>query len=143
MKRSVIILLLFCVFTLNAQTISKKNRDAIMAMLAFQEKCWNAGSIEGYMSEYWNSDSLKFISKDGVTKGWQTTLDRYEEHYPGKDAMGKLIFSEISLLGMNRKTIIVIGKWKLIKPDGSAGGRFTLICKKIRSKWKIVVDHTS
>jgi len=57
--------------------------------------------------------------------------------------MGKLIFSEISLLGMNRKTIIVIGKWKLIKPDGSAGGRFTLICKKIRSKWKIVVDHTS
>jgi len=114
-----------------------------MSLLSLQVKCWNTGNIECYMEGYWESDSLKFITKSEITTGWNATLTRYNEHYPDKNSMGVLVFEEIDMLQMNLKTIIVMGKWTLQTTTQTNGGRFTLICRKISGKWKIIVDHTS
>jgi ketosteroid isomerase-like protein len=143
MKRLLILVFVFSVFTVNAQTVSEKNRYEIISILTHQQKCWNNGDIEGYMSGYWNSDSLKFITKSGITKGWKPTLELYKQHYPDKDAMGTLVFEEVDMIQMNATTIFVMGKWTLQKTEETVGGRFTLICKKIAKKWKIIIDHTS
>jgi len=132
-------------FTAHAfsQNVSTKNRGQITELLTQQEKCWNKGNIDGYMAYYWNSDSLKFVTKNGITRGWSKTLENYKQHYPDKASMGTLVFEEIVLEKMNRKTIFVIGKWTLNRISDSIGGRFSLICKKISGTWKIVIDHTS
>jgi hypothetical protein len=86
---------------------------------------------------------LKFIGKDGITYGWQATLDRYKSKYPDQSYMGTLSFSvlELEYLGIN--TIMLVGKWDLKRAKGDVGGHFTLIWKLIRGEWIIIADHTS
>lgn len=143
MKRLVILILMLTAIIIDAQNVSIKNRNSILGMLTQQQKCWNNGDINAYMSYYWNSDSLKFITKTGITTGWKPTLEMYKKHYPDKEAMGTLFFEEVNMMQLNFKTIFVMGKWTLQKTKEKVGGRFTLICKKIDGTWKIIIDHTS
>ncbi|HOY31492.1 MAG TPA: nuclear transport factor 2 family protein [Bacteroidales bacterium] len=143
MKHLIILFITITALTLNAQNISVKNHYEIASVLSRQQKCWNTGDIEGYMSGYWESDSMKFITKTGVTTGWKNTLEMYKQHYPSKEAMGTLIFDEVDMIQMNAVTVFVMGRWTLQKTNETVGGRFTLVVKKIDGKWKIIIDHSS
>jgi ketosteroid isomerase-like protein len=122
---------------------SARNKQIILNSVKAQESAWNDGNIEGYMAYYWNSDSLKFIGKAGITYGWKTTLDHYKKSYPDKTAMGKLIFAEIRMKKINCKMIMVTGSWKLERDKDNLSGYFSLLWKKIKGKWLIIADHTS
>jgi ketosteroid isomerase-like protein len=95
------------------------------------------------MKAYWNSDSLKFIGKNGVTFGWKNTLANYKKNYPDKEAMGTLSFSLTSVDVLSENVCYVIGSWSLIKKKGSVAGFYTLLWKKINGQWVITIDHTS
>ena len=95
------------------------------------------------MNTYWKSDSLKFIGKDGITYGWQATIDRYKNKYPNKAHMGLLNFEVLVMEYLGDSSMMVVGKWGLKREMGDVGGHFTLIWKKIGSRWLIVTDHTS
>ncbi|MCK9613801.1 MAG: hypothetical protein PHR81_07765 [Bacteroidales bacterium] len=143
MKQIIVLFFLLTACMSFSQNVSKKNQAEITALLITQEKYWNNGDIKGYMNGYWNSDSLKFITKTDVYKGWNAALQMYSKHYPDKEAMGTLSFEEIDMLQMNAHTIFVMGKWTLKKTKETVGGHFTLICKKLAGKWKIIIDHSS
>lgn len=143
MKHLIILFITITALTLNAQNISVKNHYEIASVLSRQQKCWNTGDIEGYMSGYWESDSLKFITKTGVTIGWKKTMEMYKKHYPSKEVMGTLIFDEVDMIQMNAVTVFVMGRWNLHKTNETVSGRFTLVVKKIAGKWKIIIDHSS
>jgi len=141
MKKSVF---LFCLFW-SCYAVAQKNNSACKAItgnIEAQQKFWNEGDIKGFMSYYWNSDSLKFIGSKGITFGWQKTLDNYLKSYPTKEAMGILTFKMIECISLSASSAYVIGKWDLQKEKPS-GGYFTLLWKKINDKWVIVADHTS
>ncbi len=108
-----------------------------------QELAWNKGDIDGFMATYWNSDSLKFIGKGGITFGWKNTLENYKKSYPDKAAMGELNFAIISVEQLSENMCYVIGTWNLKLKKGNTGGYYTLLWKKIKGKWVIVTDHTS
>src|SRR3954471_19722394 len=80
---------------------SEKQREQIAtdirAVMDKQVAAWNAGDIEGYMAGYWRSNNLVFISGDSVTRGWQTTLDRYKKGYDSRAKMGVLSFSDVEV----------------------------------------------
>ena len=86
--------LLFSVFFLScvAQKDIDTDKAAIHGVMKAQEKAWSQNDLEGYMQGYWKSDSLKFYGSNGLTKGWQQTLDRYKKGYPSKDHSGTLTF---------------------------------------------------
>ena len=107
-----------------------------------QELAWNKGDVQGFMSFYWNNDSLMFIGKKGVTYGWKNTYENYLKSYPTQVEMGKLLFEIVKMEQFNKTTIYVVGKWQLEK-EKPVGGYFTLVWKKINGKWLIVSDHTS
>ena len=44
-----------------------KDEKAILAILDNQTKAWNSGDLDKYMGGYWDSDSLMYIGKSGVT----------------------------------------------------------------------------
>jgi ketosteroid isomerase-like protein len=115
----------------------------IEKVLNAQTKAWNEGDIEKYMEGYWHSDSLLFIGKNGVTKGWTATLERYKKSYPGKEGMGKLDFTILSEEKMGNELYLVIGKWHLQREKDELGGHFSLIWKNINGKWVIITDHSS
>ena len=143
MKR--LLLILFCIFLyahLDAQPLNQYEQAYFKQMLANQEKYWNFGDIDGYMSYYWGSDSLIFISKGKLTKGWQHIRDGYEKKYPDTLSMGKLEFTNLFFYKLDKKKVIATGSWKLLRQGGDMGGTFTLIWKKIHGRWVIILDHT-
>ena len=108
-----------------------------------QTRCWNAGDLKCFMEGYWHSDSLMFISKTGITYGYDSTLARYQRRYPDRAAMGQLRFDVLSLEAVSEDAYFMVGQWSLARSVGDLEGHFTLLFRCIEGKWSIVMDHTS
>lgn len=133
-------------FLLPVTLLAQRNRaeeNAIRQVMHNQQEAWNRADIETFMEGYWKSDSLKFIGRNGITYGWQTTLDNYKKSYPTPDAMGKLTFTILTLDILSETSAFMIGRWHLKRASDEPGGHFTLLWRKINGKWVIIADHTS
>lgn len=125
-------------------SFAQKDEEAkISQLLQTQTQAWNRGDIEGFMQTYWKSDSLMFIGKSGVTRGWQKTLENYKKGYPDTAAMGKLSFDIIQVEQLSPQSFFVVGKWMLKRTIGDISGHYTLLLRKIKGQWVIVADHSS
>lgn len=145
MKNLRYLLAFWPLFSLTAsfgQTVA--DRKAILAILNRQTVDWNAGRVEQFMNGYWQSDSLTFVGKAGITYGYTETLANYRKRYPDKASMGTLKFNILQLVFPAHNTAYVIGGWHLTRPEvGDAGGYFTLLWRRIKNRWVIVSDHSS
>ncbi|HVZ97293.1 MAG TPA: hypothetical protein VG847_10485 [Chitinophagaceae bacterium] len=121
----------------------QKEKIAIKQVMKMQENAWNSGSIDEFMTGYWQNDSLMFIGKSGISYGWQAALNNYRKRYPDTAAMGKLTFKILQMKSLSSVYYFVVGKWGLKRSMGNIGGYFTLLFRKINGKWLIVADHTS
>ncbi len=139
MKRFVTTCALFISIVAHAQ----KSESAIRDLLYNQTLAWNKGNIDGFMKGYWESDSLKFIGKNGIKYGWSNALKNYKKNYPDTAAMGKLDFTLLEVKKLSGKYYFVVGKWHLQRSIGDIGGHFSLLFHKISKQWKIIADHTS
>jgi hypothetical protein len=127
------------------KTPGSKEADeaAIRQLLTRQIEAWNGGDIVGFMKTYWESDSLMFIGKNGITYGWTNTLNNYKKNYTDSAAMGKLSFDILLLKRLSFQYFHVIGKWHLQRSVGDMSGHYTLLLKKIKGIWVIIADHSS
>lgn len=140
MKRILFVLLIFNFAVANAQPNADQK---VLQVLKLQEQDWNRGDIYGFMQGYWNSDSLQFVSKNGVTNGWQNTLLNYK-NLPRYCKYGHSTFDILDIKRLSVIYFYVIGKWQLSRNSlPNISGHFTLLFKKIKNKWVIVTDHTS
>jgi hypothetical protein len=122
---------------------TKNNYQSISEVMADQQVAWNQSNLESFMQGYWKSDSLKFIGRNGITYGWQTTLDNYRKNYPTPEAMGTLTFTIVSLEMLGNDAAFMIGRYHLKRTSDEPSGFFTLLWRKINNQWVIVSDHTS
>ncbi len=120
-----------------------KDVAAIKGVMDKQAECWSNGDIAGYMQGYWESDSLRFLGRRGLTKGWKTTLANYQKSYPNPSAMGTLRFTNISFEPLGDKKIFVVGKWALYREKDTLSGYYSLTWGKINGDWKVIFDHTN
>ncbi len=133
-------LFLFTTISLFAQS---KDELAIRKVLNTQTEAWNRGDLEQFMIGYWESDSLMFIGKSGVTYGYNNTLNNYKKGYPDTAAMGKLVFNIIKVKKLSKEYYQVVGKWMLKRSVGDLSGHYTLLFQKINNRWVIIADHSS
>lgn len=124
---------------------SKELKQSINALMKEQEDSWNKGDLVGFMEHYWKSDSLQFIGKSGLNKGWKKTLSNYEKSYKSIEEMGTLKFNNKSIEILGEETIFVIGGWHLMRQDslGDLQGMYSLIWQQKNGKWVITSDHSS
>ena len=135
------ILLLSALFS---QAQSQNDKDAIFKILNQQVDDWNKGKVDSFMLAYWNSDSLMFVGKNGITYGYKATYENYLKRYPDRAAMGKLKFDYLNFSFPEPNVAFLVGKFHLTRPQvGDAEGFYTLLWKKIKGKWLIICDHTS
>lgn len=119
------------------------SKEVIAILMQEQEDAWNNGDLNGFMKHYWKSDSLIFVGKSGLNRGWQQTLDNYKTSYPNKMAMGQLNFTNRYFDTLSDSSTFVIGKWELFRSSDTLSGHYSLLWKKLNGNWKIVVDHSS
>ena len=115
----------------------------ICEILHAQQRAWNRGDIDGFMSGYARSRSTIFVSEDTVTRGWQTVRNRYKKKYSDREKMGTLTFSDLEITPLGPSAAIVIGRWQLKRKIDKPHGRFTLVFQHLTEGWRIVHDHTS
>jgi hypothetical protein len=143
MKKT-ILLCCFCLSIVSAKAQIVSDRGAILKILDSQVTAWNTGNTQQFMVGYWESDSLMYIGKRGITYGYQPTLENYKKNYPDKAAMGTLKFDILKMKPLGTNFFMVIGKFYLTRPEkGDASGHFSLIFEKIKGKWNIIADHSS
>lgn len=140
MKKWAVLFFIFISLTAYSQS---RDEQAIRKILQEQTAAWNNGDVLKFMKGYWKNDSLLFIGKSGVNKGWQTTLDNYRHGYPDTAAMGKLAFDILEMKSLSSDYFFVVGKWSLTRSIGDIGGHFTLLFKKFNKQWFIIADHSS
>lgn len=146
-KSSIAVISIFCSIIVAVLPLTTKAQDAneaaIRQLLAKQSEGWNRGNMNEYMDGYWQSDSLMFIGKSGPKYGYSTTLETFKKSYPDTASMGKLHFDLLQIKKLSPEYYFVAGKWALQRSKGDAQGYFTLLFRKIKSKWVIVSDHSS
>lgn len=147
MKKAFLICIISMVaFTSCNQTVEVNNaseaaeKKAILSVMEKQEKAWSNHNLEGFMEGYWKSDSLKFYGRNGITFGWQKTLDNYKKGYPTKEHSGTLSFKVNDISKITNGAYSVMGEYHLKRSVGDANGVFMIIFKKINNKWKIIAD---
>lgn len=117
--------------------------DTIESILHTQQEAWNNGDLGKFMQFYWPSDKLTFSSKGTTTRGWPAIRDAYQQNYPTRETMGRLAFDHLEVTPLGSSAALVLGHWQLQRESNPIQGNFTLIFRKIGSRWLIVHDHTS
>jgi len=115
----------------------------IRKVLLTQQDLWNAGDTKGFTAFY--TEDTKFVSTS-VQRGRKQVEERYARKYPNKGAMGKLTFDELEITKLGKDYASVIGRWKLDRSEaagGNVGGYYTLLLKRTKQGWRIILDHTS
>lgn len=117
--------------------------EEVKSILLRQVDDWNRGDLDAFMVGYWPSEQLQFIGGNGVTYGYQNTLERYKRVYPDRSTMGQLKFDILEVNQLSKKVIMLTGKYTLTREKDMPTGHFLLIWKKIKGEWVIVADHSS
>ena len=143
MKKLIVLLCIVCFFSSYAQSNDEADIKAINKVLKKQRIAWSNNNLEEFMEGYWKNDSLKFYGSNGVTYGWENTLERYQKAYPTKEHTGKLNFRINAITKISEGAYYVLGEYHLKRDAGNADGIFMIILKKINSEWKIIADTSS
>jgi len=138
--RKLLLLLLLPALCFSQEKEWNEEQKEIRSVIEQQRQDWNAYDLEGFMQGYWKSDQLKFYGSNGVTSGWQNTLERYEKAYPSQDHTGKLDFVVKEINKIQPGAYYVMGEYHLERNVGDAHGIFMIIFKKIDGQWKIISD---
>ncbi len=126
------------------KTLPQAELDVIKVLLA-QERAWNSGDLNGFLTGYKHSGEVLFIGGD-VAKGFDALSDRYHRGYPDKASMGTLTFSDLQPQLVGSDHAIVVGHYQLErgkKAGGPASGIFSLVLENTPAGWKIILDHTT
>jgi ketosteroid isomerase-like protein len=117
--------------------------DGIRAVLTIQQQAWNRADIPAFLEGYWHSPELTFSGSEGIARGYDGVLARYQRSYPDRRAMGELEFSELEIRSLAPDAALVLGHWHLKRESGDIGGVFTLVFRRFPMGWRIIHDHTS
>ncbi|MCB0589431.1 MAG: serine hydrolase [Phaeodactylibacter sp.] len=136
-------------FALELKAIVKGHLEAleqaaILENFQQQEVCWNQGDIDCYMKAYFPSDSIRTISRQGVTFGYEAIRQQYRANWP-PERMGRLHFDQMLLERISADTYSVLGRFNLQLPEREepARGWFSVLMKRIDNEWYMVSDHSS
>ena len=109
---------------------------------------WNRGDLDGFLSDYLNSEEMTFTSGGRILKGFEALEQRYRKAYgESTESMGQLSFSDLEVWRLGPDQALILGRWRLErdKTVGQAAdeGVFSLVMVKVEERWKILHDHTS
>ena len=140
MKKLMLILFLAPLLVCGQEKDWTQEEQEILAVIEKQRQAWNNFDLEGFMEGYWKSEELRFYGANGVTSGWNNTLERYKKAYPSREHTGhlKFVINEVSKIQEN--AYYVMGEFHLERSVGDANGIFMILFRKIDGEWKIIAD---
>lgn len=118
-------------------------RTAILDTIARMQAAWNRGDFRGYMAGFENP-GVTFVSRGHIQDGWQGTLDHYIRDYGGSpERRGTLEFFDMTVDLLCHDAAMLIGSYRLMRPDHAQQGINTRLFRKVAGRWLISMNHVS
>jgi uncharacterized protein (TIGR02246 family) len=116
----------------------------IAELLNDSASAWSRGDLDAFMGCYEDSPHTAYVSQGGIVHGHQAIRAMYEARFGGGRCLGMLATEVINLLPIGRRHAIVTGRYQLARPfEAKATGLFTLVARKTKGAWRILIDHSS
>lgn len=118
-----------------------EKKKLLIGILEKQESDWNHGNLKGFLSAYWDSDTLRSVSVRGIYYGKDRLQSYLKSTFPDSASMGNLSYDvvHIELLGDN--DALLTGKWLRKNDKKFRGGYFSILLRKLQGRWQIVAEH--
>ena len=143
-RAACLMLLLFAMAAL-LQAQGSDHTAAITALLQHQAADWNRGDLDAFATGYKNTPDILFIGST-VEHGYAGMLAGYKAHYPTREKMGTLTFSQLAVQLLDAQFATATGHFHLRRTaagGGNADGFFLLVLEDTAAGWKIVRDDTT
>jgi len=111
----------------------------------FESACaaWNRGDIDGYLTDYWHSDKVRWVSEGTVRYGFEAIAAAFKARFDSPVNMGRLEVADLQIQLLGESDALVFGAWTQTTPMARRHGVFTVHMKKIDGEWLVVSDHSS
>jgi uncharacterized protein (TIGR02246 family) len=116
----------------------------ITAMLAHSAIAWNAGDLDGFVSDYADAPTTSFMAGGEPHYGYAWIRANYAPRFEPGAERDSLHFEEIAARPLGPGYSMATARFVLSRADSvTASGPFTLVLQRIDGRWKIIHDHTS
>jgi len=118
-----------------------EKKKMLIGVLEKQESDWNKGNLNGFISAYWDSDTLRSVTVRGIQYG-KDRLQRYlTKNFLDSASMGHLDYDVIHIELIGENDALLTGKWLRKNDKKFRGGYFTILLRKLNNRWMIVAEH--
>jgi uncharacterized protein (TIGR02246 family) len=117
-------------------------RAAALALLGHGARSWNAGDLDGFVSDY--AADATFIGSRGVVRGREAVRARYAPRFGPGGVRDSLWFRDVEARAVGPDAIQAVAWWNLSRGDSLvASGPTSLLLLRVKGRWRIVHDHSS
>jgi len=116
----------------------------ITAMLAHSADAWNAGDLDGFLSDYADAPTTSFMAGGKPVYGSARIRANYAPRFEPGAQRDSLWFENVAGRPLGPGYALATARFVLARGDSvTASGPFTLVLQRIDGRWKIIHDHTS
>jgi uncharacterized protein (TIGR02246 family) len=115
---------------------------AARALLARGAAAWNAGDLDGFMSDY--TPGATFVTSRGLVRGVAAIRERYAARFAPGARRDSLRFEQLTVHPLAPDLVHVVA-WYVLETGGreTARGPTSLVLVRQGGRWRIAHDHSS
>jgi hypothetical protein len=118
-----------------------EKKKLLIGILEKQETDWNQGNLKGFLSAYWDSDTLRSVSVRGIYYGKERLQNHLKSTFPDSASMGNLSYDVVHIELIGDNDALLTGKWLRKNDKKFRGGYFSILLRKLQGRWQIVAEH--
>ena len=112
-------------------------RLGVQAMLDHGAATWNAGDLDGFISDY--VADATFVTGRGVIRGADSIKARYGPRFAPGGVRDSLVFRDLQVDLLGPDVANAIATWVLMRGDSvTSSGPTSLVVRKVEGRWRIV-----
>ena len=105
---------------------------------------WNAGNLQGFMSDYANDSATTYLNGPTFQHGFAWIQNHYAPAFAPGARRDSLRFEDFAARPLGTMYALVTARYVLFRSGVTTlSGPFTLVMQEQPDGWKIVHDHTS
>jgi uncharacterized protein (TIGR02246 family) len=119
-------------------------RREVLAVLAHGARAWNAGDLDGFVSDYLPDSETTFIGKTEVLHGIAAIRNVYAARFAPGAGRDSLHFQGVEVDVLGPDLVNTIAWYVLMRGDSvTARGPTSLVMRRVSGRWRIIHDHSS
>jgi uncharacterized protein (TIGR02246 family) len=105
---------------------------------------WNAGNLDGFLSDYLDDSTTTFMAGAGPQYGFEWIRENYAPRFQPGAERDSLHFTNVAARLLGPGWALATARYVLTRDDSTTStGPFTLVLHYVDHRWKIVHDHTT